>query len=153
MVIEMKRYNNLYDSILVTILFLGSISFGVVSEYFGVIATERNVNKPFSSVVIISLSSIMALSSFFLIFKYCYEKWWIEDDAICSKKFLQKRVKIRFDEIESISEETVSALKLETYESDAIIVKGKKDAKIVILKTKYVQKNNVYEMLKSKIKK
>ena len=148
----MKKYNNLFDSIIMTILSLISFLFGCCLEYFGVISNDKNINKIVTSFIIISFCGFMTIVSLFLIFKYCYEKWWIEEDAICSKKLLHKQNKILFNDIESISEGIVSALIFETFKSDAIIIKGKGNSKIIILKTKYVQKNKIYEIIKSKIK-
>ena len=68
------------------------------------------------------------------------------------KKIITKTKKILFNDIESISEGIVSALIFETFKSDAIIIKGKGNSKIIILKTKYVQKNKIYEIIKSKIR-
>ena len=64
------------------------------------------------------------------------------------KKIITKTKKILFNDIESISEGIVSALIFETFKSDAIIIKGKGNSKIIILKTKYVQKNKIYEIIK-----
>lgn len=149
MVIEMKKYNNLFDSICMTILTLLFFSAGVCCEYFGVITNDNNINKIGTSVIIITFFVLSTIVSLSLIFKFCYEKWWMEDDAICSKKLLHRPIKIKFNEIDFIDESIVPALIFDTFKSEAIIIKGKNKT-ITILKNKYVEKNKLSETIKNK---
>lgn len=148
----MKKYNNLFDSIITTILSLISIFMLFCFEYFGVIMNDNNINKIGTSFFIISIFGFFSIALLFYTFKYCYEKWWIEDDAVCSKKLLRKKKKILFNEIESINECVIPALIFESYETDAIIIKGKNNTKIEIYKTNYVIKHKIYDVIKSKIR-
>ena len=149
MVIEMKKYNNLFDSICMTILTLLFFSAAVCCEYFAVITNDNNINKIGTSFIIITFFVLSTIVSLSLIFKFCYEKWWMEDDAICSKKLLHRPIKIKFNEIDFIDESIVPALIFDTFKSEAIIIKGKNKT-ITILKNKYVEKNKLSETIKNK---
>lgn len=117
-----RNYNNLFDSICMTILYFICIAIYFVVLWFGVINSNEGTNP--TALLIIStifFGSMIAITTF-LIIKYCYEYWFFLNDTIISKKLFSKRTEIRLAEIEKVEKKIVPALVLGTYKSDAYII-------------------------------
>ncbi len=139
-----KNYNNLFDSIMTVIIFIFCISFYIIMIYFGVLH-HREGTKPVATLIagtaIFGLISIILL---IIIFKYCFEFWFLDNNIIYSKKLLQKRKIIYLDQIEKVEKTKINAWVLGNYSSEAYIIYSTK-TKIIILidsKKKYQELND-----------
>ncbi len=143
-----KNFNNLFDSILTVLLFIGSISFYLLLIYVGVLHPKEGTNPV---VVLIGLTSTIGLISITLlviIFIWCFEYWSFNDKIIYSKKLLQKRKIIYLDQIEKVEKKKVSALVYGSYSSEAYIIYSGK-VKITIL----INERKKYKYLDEELKK
>ncbi len=127
-----KKFNNLFDSICMTLLLFACLAFYLVIIWFGVI----NSKKDTSSIALLIISTIvfcfMIVVTLILIVKCCYEYWILLDDSIISKKLFSKRRVIKLSEIEKVEKKIIPALVLGTYKSEAYIIYSNTN-KIVIL--------------------
>lgn len=117
-----KNFNNLFDSLCISILFFISLAFYLVIIWFGVIHSKEEA----SSIAVLTISTIifgcMIFGTIILIVKGCYEYWILLEDSITSKKpFSRKRV-IKLSEIEKVEKKIVPALVLGTYKSEAYVI-------------------------------
>ena len=127
-----RNFNNLFDSICMTILFFIFLAFYLITIWFGVINHKEGTN-PIALLIIstIFFGSMITIAAI-LIIKYCYEYWTISDDSITSKKIFSKRKLIKLAEIEKVEKKIIPALVLGTYKSEAYIIYSAIN-KIVIL--------------------
>ena len=127
-----RVYNNLFDSICMTILFFVCLVFYFVVLWFGVINAKEGINPTalliISTIVFCTMITITTL----LIIKCCYGYWILMDDSIIYKKLFSKRRQIILTEINKVEKKTIPALILGTYKSEAYIIYSN-DMKIVIL--------------------
>lgn len=127
-----KNYNNLFDSICMTILFFACLAIYLVMLWFGVINPKEDTN-PIASLIISTVFFCgMITITTFLIIKFCYGYWILLDDSIIYKKLFSKRRQIKLAEINKVELKTIPALILGTYKSKAYIIHSN-DKKIVIL--------------------
>ena len=127
-----RNYNNLFDSICMTIFFFVVLIFYLVTLWFGVINFEEATN-PFALLIISTVFfGVMLTITTFLIIKYCYGYWILSDDSIIHQKLFSKKRKMKLAEIEKVDKKMISAFILGTYKSEAYIIHSG-DMKIVIL--------------------
>lgn len=127
-----RIYNNLFDSICITILFFVHLVSYFLTLWFGVINANEGTN-PIALLIISTLFfGAMISATTFLIIKFCYGYWILLDDSIIDKKLFSKRIEIRLAEIEKVEKKIVPALVLATYKSEAYIIHST-DIKIIIL--------------------
>lgn len=117
-----RNYNNLFDSICMTIFFFICIVFYFVVLWFGVINSNEGTNPTVLLIISTILFGGMVTITTFLIIKYCYEYWFFLDDTIFSKKLFLRRIEIKLAEIEKVEKKIVPALVLGNYKSDAYII-------------------------------
>ncbi len=127
-----KNYNNLFDSICMTILFFVCLVFYLVILWFGVINSNEGTNPIASLIISTVVFGVMITITTFLIIKFCYGYWILLDDSIIYKKLFSKRKQIKLAEINKVELKTIPALILGTYKSKAYIIHSN-DKKIVIL--------------------
>ena len=127
-----KNFNDLFDSICMTLLFFVCLAFYLVIIWFGVI----NSKKGTSSIALLIISTIvfcfMITTTLILIIKCCYEYWILLVDSIISKKLFSKRRVIKLAEIEKVEKNIIPAIVLGIYKSEAYIIYSNAN-KIVIL--------------------
>ena len=143
-----RNFNNLFDSICVTILFFVCAAFYIVALWFGVI----NANEGTNQVALLICSTVffggIISLTITLIIKDCYEYWFLSNDSIISKKLFSKRKVIKLAEVEKVEKKIVSALVLGTYKSEAYVIYSNIH-KIVIL----IDKRKKYPELDYKLAK
>ncbi len=94
-----KNYNNLFDSICMTILFFVYLVFYLVILWFGVINSNEG-NNPITLLIISTIFfGVMMAITIFLIIKFCYEYWIILDDSIIYKKLFLKKEKLSYQKL------------------------------------------------------
>ena len=143
-----RNYNNLFDSICMTILFFVCLAFYLVILWFGVINSNEGTNPIAVLIISTIVFGVMITSTIFLIVKYCYEYWILLDDSIIYKKLFSKRIKMKLTEIKKVEKKIVPAFVLGVYKSEAYIIHSS-CRKIVILigeKKKYSELD--YELAK-----
>lgn len=139
-----RNYNNLFDSICMTILFFVCLAFYLTIIWFGVIHSNEGTNPIALLIISTIVFGIMITITIFLIIKYCYGYWILLDDSIICKKLFSKRRKMKLVEIKKVEKKTISAFVLGTYKSEAYIIYSS-DKKIVILigkRKKYFELDN-----------
>ena len=140
-----RNYNNLFDSICMTILFFVCLAFYLTIIWFGVIHSNEGTNPIALLIISTIVFGIMITITIFLIIKYCYGYWILLDDSIICKKLFSKRRKMKLVEIKKVEKKTISAFVLGIYKSEAYIIYSS-DKKIVILigkRKKYFELENV----------
>ena len=140
-----RNYNNLFDSICMTILFFVCLAFYLTIIWFGVIHSNEGTNPIALLIISTIVFGIMITITIFLIIKYCYGDWILLDDSIICKKLFSKRRKMKLIEIKKVEKKTISAFVLGIYKSEAYIIYSS-DKKIVILigkRKKYFELDNV----------
>ena len=127
-----RVYNNLFDSICITILFFIYLAVYLIVLNNGVI----NHNEQTNSTILFILSTIVfgigIIFITFYIIKFCYGYWILLDDSIIYKTPFSKKTIIKFIEIEKVEKKIIPAFILGTYKSEAYIIQSN-DKKIVIL--------------------
>lgn len=139
-----RNYNNLFDSICMTILFFVCLAFYLTTIWFGVIHSNEGTNPIALLIISTIVFGIMITITIFLIIKYCYGYWILLDDSIICKKLFSKRRKMKLVEIKKVEKKTISAFILGIYKSEAYIIYSS-DKKIVILigkRKKYFELDN-----------
>ena len=140
-----RNYNNLFDSICMTILFFVCLAFYLTIIWFGVIHSNEGTNPIALLIISTIVFGIMITITIFLIIKYCYGYWILLNDSIICKKLFSKRRKMKLIEIKKKKKKTISAFVLGIYKSEAYIIYSS-DKKIVILigkRKKYFELDNV----------
>lgn len=126
------NYNNLFDSICLTLLFaLGIISYLIII-WFGVVNYSEGTNPTATLLVSTFLFVPMIVITVVFLILHCYEYWILTDDFILSKKVFKKKTIIFLKEIIKVEKKTVPALIIGLYKSEAYIIYSS-DKKIVIL--------------------
>ena len=118
----MKKFNNLFDSIIMTILSFFSIVLLLSTEIFGVIQNDNNEHKLVTSIIIFSTIGLASITSIIAILKHCYEYWGFDERGVYSKKPFCKKVFIEYRDIKKIEKKVVKALVLEIFKSEAIVI-------------------------------
>ncbi len=143
-----KNYNNLPDSIVMTIVSLIGICFYLMMMYFGVLHPREGTNPVATFIAGTTILGGMSVLSIIIIFIWCYEYWYLDDKLIYSKKIFRKRKVILLDQIEKVEKKVVNALIFSTYHSEAYIIYST-ETKIIIL----LDSNKKYDDLESILKK
>lgn len=143
-----RNYNNLFDSICMTILFFVCLVFYLVILWFGVIHSNEDTNLIALLIISTIVFSAMITVTTFLIIEFCYGYWILLDDSIIYKKLFSNRRKIKLSEIEKVEKKIVFALVLGVYKSEAYIIYSS-NRKIVIL----IGKSKKYSELDYKLAK
>lgn len=146
---ENKRvYNNLFDSICMTILLFVCLAFYAIILWFGVINSKDETNHTALLIISTIIFGVMITITTLLIVKCCYKYWILLDDSIIYKKPFYKRWRIKLSDINKVEKKTIPALILGIYKSESYIIYSN-DAKIVIL----IRKGEIYSKLSSKLTK
>ena len=127
-----RHYNNLFDSIQMTLLLLLYFACYLLLLWFGVI-NHKEGTSPILTLIIATIlfgSGIVAITV--IIVKNCYEYWFLSADSIVSKKMFAKRVIIKLADIERVEKKKISAFVLGLYSSEAYLIYSKNSI-IVIL--------------------
>lgn len=134
-----RNYNNLFDSICMTILFFVCLAFYLVILWFGVINSNEGTNPIAVLIISTIVFGVMITSTIFLIVKYCYEYWILLDDSIIYKKLFSKRIKMNLTEIKKVEKKIVPALVLGIYKSEAYIIHSSCRKSVILIgeKKKY----------------
>lgn len=127
-----KYYNNLFDSICMTILLFVCLVFYLFVLWFGVINPNEGTNPIASLIISTMVFGMMITITIFLIIKFCYGYWILLDNSIIYKKLFSMRRQIKLAEINKVELKTIPALILGIYKSKAYIIHSN-DTKIVIL--------------------
>lgn len=133
----MKRnYNNLFDSICITVLLFVLILFYCIAVYFAVITAREGTNPV---VAFISLSLILfggALICFGLLIWDGYGYWNIDENRILYKKFLRKKIIIPLSMKYNVEKKIKSALILGAYKTYAYVIEFKNQKAIIYINEK-----------------
>ena len=130
-----KNFNNLFDSICFSLLFILSIASYLIIIWFGVVNYSEGTNLTATLFISTFLFVPMIVTTVIFIVLHCYEYWILTDDFILSKKLFKKKTIICFREIKKVEKKTIPALILGLYKSEAYIIYSN-DKKIVILLNK-----------------
>ena len=97
-----KNYNNLPESIVMTIFLIIVTCFYLIMMYFGVLHPREGTN-PIATLVIgtVIFGGISVLSVIIIII-WCYEYWYIDGKSISSKKIFRKKKEILINQIERV---------------------------------------------------
>ena len=144
--INRKNFNNLFDSICLTLLLLFLITFYCLMLWFAVIHPSEGTNPIAALIVSTILFGVFIAGTFFCMIAYCYEYWIINKTCICSKKLFRRQIIIDLKDIEKVEKKVVHALVLGIYRSDAYVISSKQK-KITIL----INERKVYTDLESVI--
>ena len=117
-----RNYNNLFDSICMTILFFVCLAFYLVIIWFGVFNFNEGTNPNATLIISSIVFGVIIFITTFLIIKFCYGYWILSDDLIIYKTLFSKKVKIKLTDIEKVEKKMVSAFVLGVYKSEAFIV-------------------------------
>lgn len=132
-----RNFNNLFDSICITLLFLESLTFYVGTILFGVINSKEGTNPIVTLIISSIVFGLMITITIILIIKGCYGYWILLENSIVSKKLFSKRTIIKFTEIEKVEKKIVPAVILGIYKGEAYIISsGIKRIIILINKNK-----------------
>ncbi|MBQ7376484.1 MAG: hypothetical protein IJW52_06335 [Clostridia bacterium] len=127
-----RNFNNLFDSICITLLLLVLVVLYLVAVWFGVINSKEGTDLVIAMIAFTIILGIAIAITITLMIKRCYEYWIMSDDSIISKKLFSRKVIIKFSEIERVEKKIVPALVLGLYKSEAYVIYSK-SKKIVIL--------------------
>ena len=110
-----KHFNNLYDSILITLLLVVVIVLAVISVYACSLYQNWKV-----AVAIGALFGSVCIASIVLILIYGYQYWTLENDRIILKKLLGKPQIMFREQITSIQKKKVRTIL--NYSCDAFVI-------------------------------
>ncbi len=143
-----NNFNNLFDSILLTLMTLSYISFYFVSMYYGVLHPREGTN-PIAALVGLTITfgggSIVCITMLII---GCYEYWYLDDVSITSKKIFRKKKVILLNQIEKVEKKTVNAIIFCNYSCEAYIIYSGK-TKIII----YINNKKKIQDLENELKK
>lgn len=131
-----KNFNNLFDSICLTILISIAIILYLISLYFGVINPKVEVDAMLLLIILSSIFGIIIIGLTVLIILYCYEYWVLTDDVIYGKKLFRKKVIINLNEIKKVERKEIFALILGTYKSDSYTIYSENQRVILLVNEK-----------------
>lgn len=131
-----KNYNNLFDSIMTVIIFIFCISFYIMMIYFGVLHPREGTNPIATLIAVTAIFGLISIILLIIIFKYCFEFWFLDNEIIYSKKLLKKRKIIYLDQIEKVDKTKINAWVLGNYSSEAYIIYSTKTKIIILIDSK-----------------
>lgn len=129
-----KNFNNLFDSIIVTLVLILGISLYLLMMYFGVLHPREGTNPIATLIVGTVYVGGLLLIGIVIFLIYCYEYWYFDDKLIFSKKILGKRKIILFDQIEKVEKKKIQSLVFGLYSSEVYVIYSAK-TKITISKS------------------
>ena len=129
-----KNYNNLFDSICMTILLFVFLVFYLLILWFGVINPNEGTNPIATLIISTVFFGVMITITTFFIIKFCYGYWILLDDSIIYKKLFSKRRQIKLAEINKVELKTIPALVLGIYKSKAYIIHSNDKKTVILLK-------------------
>ncbi|GEM_PF-5108889 len=127
-----KVFNNLFDSICITVLLFICLTFYLIIIWFGVINCKEGTNPTVTFVISTLVFVIMMVIIIILLINGCFGYWILSKDSIFSKRLFRKKIEIKFTEIKKVEKRIVPAIVLGLYKSEAYIVYSDID-KITIL--------------------
>ena len=127
-----KHFNNILDSVCITLFLFLCIVLYSLTLWFGVINPQDGTRPMFLLFISTLIFVPMILIVVVWIVKDCYEYWILTNECICSKKPFRKKVIIKLKEIDTVERKVIAAFVMSTYKSDAYIIYSK-SKKIVIL--------------------
>ena len=130
-----KIFNNLFDSIIVTVLFLVSVLIYLILLRFCVFG--NNGNNLISFFICTGFCGVlMALCAVLFVRGRCFEYWILSDNSIVSKKPFSKKQVVMLSEIEKVEKKIVPALVLEVFRSEAYVIYFKTERIVILIKEK-----------------
>lgn len=117
-----KNFNNLFDSVCLTILLIFLVVFYSLVMWYGVLNASDDTSPMATFVIFTLIFGAMISILIFVIIKGCYEYWVLTDRAIYSKKLFRKKTIIDLSQIIKVEKKNIPALVMGTYRSDAYIV-------------------------------
>ena len=130
---DKKHFNNLLDSICISLLFLVGITFYLLVIWYGVINPKEGTNPVFALITATIFFGIINISFILILFIFCYEYGILTDDSICSKKIFRRKVTIKLNEIDKVEKKEISAFVMGAYKSQAYIIHSKNKRVVVLL--------------------
>ena len=104
-----RIYNNLLDSILVSVILCITIAFYCIILWFGFL--PRNwANSWFGFTVCTILFAPMIVGCCWLIIEKGYGYWYLTENTICTKKLFRRRIEIPLNEIVRVEKKKVNSL-------------------------------------------
>lgn len=127
-----KNFNNMFDSLCATALFISCLAFYLIIIWFGVINPKDGTNPIATMIISTFFWGFMISITVILIVKYCYEYWVLAGDYLYTKRLFRKKIIINLNEIDKVEKKIVPAFIMGLYKSDAYVICSK-NKKIVIL--------------------
>lgn len=143
-----KNYNNLPESIVMTIISLIVTCFYLIMMYFSAFHPREGTNLIATLIVGTVIIGGLSILSVAIIIIWCYEYWYFDGKSISSKKIFRKKKKILINQIERVEKKVVDALIFGTYQSEAYIIYSAKTKITIIINS---EKN--YQDLDDELKK
>lgn len=138
-----KRYNNLKDSIAITIFLVVVVICLVLPISLTLTGRiKENLDPKAVIIVISSLFGSMCIILLCLIIKECYGYYIIYDDKILYRNLYSKKI-IMYEDIKKVEIKEEGAFVLGTYKAEVLSIYGKKS----VIKI-YINKKNREEILK-----
>ena len=131
-----RHYNNLFDSICITLLFLVGITFYMFVIWYGVINPKEGTNPVVALSTGTILFGLINISCILILVLFCYEYWVLSDESISSKKIFRRKVNINMNEIDKVEKKEIAAFVMGTYKSQAYIIYSKNKRIVVLLQEK-----------------
>ena len=122
---DKKVFNNLFDSVCVTLLLFACLAFYLIIIWFGVLNVREEANTVVTMIIATLFFGVMSTITTVLIIIGCYEYWFLSDEYIYSKKIFRKKVTIKLSEIDKVEKKIVPAIVLGVYKSEAYIIYSK----------------------------
>ncbi len=122
---DKKVFNNLFDSVCVTLLLFACLAFYLIIIWFGVLNVKEDANTVATMIIATLFFGVMSTITTVLIIIGCYEYWFLSDEYIYSKKIFRKKVAIKLSEIDKVEKKIVPAIVLGVYKSEAYIIYSK----------------------------
>jgi len=101
--------------------------------YFGVLHPREGTNPIATLIVGTAIFGLISIILLIIIFKNCFEFWFLNDKIIYSKKLFQKRKIIYLNQIEKVEKKKIQAWVLGNYFSEAYIIYSAKNKIIVLI--------------------
>ena len=105
-----KVYNNLAESILVTLLMCVFFAFYFLCLWFGVIHAKEGTDPIFTLIASTVVFGGGAVAALIIIVIECYGYWILSDDSLICKKLFRKRRQIKLTEISKVEKKSVYTL-------------------------------------------
>ena len=125
-----RRYNNLFDSIAVTVLLCVLTGNCVICNLGFYVQSS-----PITAVILVNALFFLPLltANVGLIVWGCYGYWFVADGFLVSGKLFGKRKRIELEKAADCCKKTVSALVLGLYKSEAYVITGDDGTQITVL--------------------